>query len=62
MKGRTYELVGRPMHRYQVDNIPDDIDIFPRYAVVRVRILLEQLHRLSLVPLDVFVDRVLIRE
>ena len=62
MKGGTYELVCSPMHRYQIDNIPNDIDVLPRYAVIRVRILLEQLDRLRLVPLNVFVDRVLVRE
>ena len=62
MKGGTYEYICRPMYRYQIDNIPNDIDVLPRYAVIRVRVLLEQLDRLRLVPLNVFVDRVFVRE
>ena len=47
---KTYQLVCSPVHRYKVDNVPDDVDVGTGNAIVLYALRLQQLARLVLIP------------
>ena len=56
------EIISSPVHSSDVDNIADDINPGARESVDRVRILLDEIESLLLVPSGVICDRALVRE